>query len=304
MSDDSSDDDFDVVNNNAVAAQLSFLDFIEDGDVDALSSLLALGSSEMLMEVEDQYGCNAVVTAILATQLESLRFLLGHSKSGVHMPHVDGSYPLHFAVAMGSIPKHHDFAVDAVKTLLQEGEADPVVYDDFKRSPLFVAASHGLLEVCKLLLEVGKSEGIEHGMDVLSVQDIFGNTALAAAAAQGELEVVKLLFEGHNDAIHAANLRGFTPLHIAAQHGQVDIAMYLVKQGAQISAVNVYGHTPSVCAKKRGFLELSKLLVPNAKINDATVKAAKTASLTTEGRASLKTIVMNHELCLKVNLLM
>lgn len=183
--------------------------------------------------------------------------------------------------------------------LLEAGETDPVVFDDFKRSPLFIAAHHGLERLVDLLINIGSSEGIDIGKDVLTVQDIFGNTVLGEASANGSLNVTTMIFDGCPEALEVPNLRGYTPLHLAAKQGNIEIAAYLVSKGADRSKKNAFGLTPSEIARRRGFHLLSKLLVPNGKIDENSIKTASKAANSTEGRAALRTLVMNHELCLQ-----
>ena len=58
-------------------------------------------------------------------------------------------------------------------------------------------------------------------------------------------------------------VEGWTPLHLAAAFGQLDIAKLLVEKGANLTEKNVYGSIPCQLAARNGHLELAQLLKPN-----------------------------------------
>lgn len=64
---------------------------------------------------------------------------------------------------------------------------------------------------------------------------------------------------------NARNQRGWTPLHVAADHYSVDAARVLLGHGAEVNARDVYGNTPlarAVYRSKGGTeLELVRLLL-------------------------------------------
>ncbi|VDP63405.1 unnamed protein product [Schistosoma mattheei] len=121
-------------------------------------------------------------------------------------------------------------------------------------TPLYMAAQENHLEVVRLLLANGANPG-------LTTDD--GFTPLAVALQQGHDRVVALLLESDSrgkiclpalhiaskkDDIKAANLllnsdvnvdhqsaSGFTPLHIAAHYGNVNMTELLISRGANIN---------------------------------------------------------------------
>lgn len=73
MSDSESDDDFDMNHNlNNLANSLSFLDFIEEGDMESVLTCLNMAAGGF-SEIEDIYGCSPIVVAILAAKLDILQ---------------------------------------------------------------------------------------------------------------------------------------------------------------------------------------------------------------------------------------
>jgi ankyrin repeat protein len=72
-----------------------------------------------------------------------------------------------------------------------------------------------------------------------------------------------------NDKIEKpSNYEGQTPLHIAINQGNLELAKELISKGADINAVTNFWHTPLHYAVNRGGFEIVKLLIENgAKIN-------------------------------------
>jgi ankyrin repeat protein len=51
-----------------------------------------------------------------------------------------------------------------------------------------------------------------------------------------------------------------TPLHISAQHGNLEATKALVERGASLTNVNKNGNTPLILAAKYGKIEISRYL--------------------------------------------
>jgi ankyrin repeat protein len=67
---------------------------------------------------------------------------------------------------------------------------------------------------------------------------------LSLAIRQGNLERAKAIVEKYPALVTSADDSGFTPLHIAATAGRVDIIEYLLQRGADIEARTAGGQTP------------------------------------------------------------
>ena len=88
-------------------------------------------------------------------------------------------------------------------------------------------------------------------------------TPIHKAAECGNLEMVKILIQmGAN--LDAKNDYGGTPLHYSAFYGKVTVAEYLIQMGAQTesSCYNV-GNTALHHAARFGFIEIAKTLLQN-----------------------------------------
>lgn len=64
------------------------------------------------------------------------------------------------------------------------------------------------------------------------------------AIEDGDLEWVRAIVSADRGAVRRPDGRGETPLHWAAQMGRLRIAAFLVKRGAQVSALNKYRQQP------------------------------------------------------------
>jgi len=83
---------------------------------------------------------------------------------------------------------------------------------------------------------------------------------LRRAAAEGNLlRVVTFLEQG--TSIQAADARGITPLHLAAKHGQRNVAALLLDRGAAVNPESQDGVTPLSIAVQEGRQDLVALLL-------------------------------------------
>ena len=86
------------------------------------------------------------------------------------------------------------------------------------------------------------------------------------AAVFGNLERVKDLLKVDPKSVNARDEYGFTPLHGVAGEDQLEMAEYLIAQGADVGAVNDSGITPLHLA---AYPEMVELLVENGAALDA-----------------------------------
>jgi len=125
-------------------------------------------------------------------------------------------------------------------------------------TPLMRAARSADTTVMRMLLEKGADPK-------LSTSD--GNNALMFAAGIGwrdkytrgteaeALEALKIMV-GTGLDVRAANNRGETPLHGAADRGADQIVQYLIDHGADVNAKNKRGYTPLDAALGKGGIQL------------------------------------------------
>jgi ankyrin repeat protein len=76
---------------------------------------------------------------------------------------------------------------------------------------------------------------------------LLGDTPLHIAAQDGQKEIAELLLANHAE-VDAKDHLGFTPLMDAATWGHKDIVQLLLVHGADVNAKNKSGETPLWCA--------------------------------------------------------
>lgn len=98
---------------------------------------------------------------------------------------------------------------------------------------------------------------------LLNRQDKFGHTPVFNAVSANQYQVVELLVKMNAD-VKLVNIYGDTPLHKAAQSGDMKtLELLLKKSGAQIWKNNVKGESPFSKAVSAGQIESAKFLIEN-----------------------------------------
>ncbi len=119
-------------------------------------------------------------------------------------------------------------------------------------TPLGLAAFFGHADAAKVLLE--------HGAEVnVTDKSRFGNTALDAAVAANHADVVRVLLAAGASA-NARDASDYTPLHKAAQNGNLEIVRMLLEHGADATAVRKGGGAPFDEAEAKGHADVAEVL--------------------------------------------
>ena len=87
-----------------------------------------------------------------------------------------------------------------------------------------------------------------------------GETPLMMASIDGNLPLVKTLVLGHKAQLDHI---GWTPLHYACANGHLDIAQFLIANGASIDSLSQGNTTPLMMAVSSGNEQLIKFLLDN-----------------------------------------
>ena len=132
-------------------------------------------------------------------------------------------------------------------------------YSQSWHSVLLIAASKGDIPTVKDLLVFGAD---------INVKDNNGLRPLHIAVNKSNSEMIEFLINNRAN-INAKNKNGLTALHYAVYHHQKDIISMLISKGANVnSRGNVRGSTPLMLAAEKGNVKLIELLLENgAKIN-------------------------------------
>ncbi|KAI9886441.1 MAG: hypothetical protein M1823_001759 [Watsoniomyces obsoletus] len=139
---------------------------------------------------------------------------------------LQGWTPLHLAAYLNDI--------EAVRILLGR-KANPDIQDREGLTPLHTALRYGCVECANALLERGASA---------MACDVDGFSALHhAALSPGSATLVHVLIQGGVNPNAVSNDKR-TPLHIAAQRDNVEVAKCLLDHGADVDACDKNGPTP------------------------------------------------------------
>lgn len=186
---------------------------------------------------------DALHRAARSGNLEALKELLRQGED-VNARTTSGSTPL----IVACVNRRAEAAL-----LLIDNKADIHVKAASARTPLFYAASAGLMPVVERLLKAGASP---------VTPDTDGWTAIHVAARFGHTEVLKLLL-AQRGASPSTPLRSrHTPLHLAARGGHVEtVAFLLERPDVEPNARAMSGETPLHVAAEYGSAGCVKVLL-------------------------------------------
>jgi ankyrin repeat protein len=246
-------------------------------------------SHEADINAFDSEGFPALYIAVLTRNLNVLEFLL---KGGAN---VNPNGQTLLVEAAGNL---------YITQLLITHGADVNALDAMGHSPLYMAAQHQKLDVVKLLFKSGANALHEavgrrnldivqlllsHGADVnyvghwkgsvfdqlrrlyqepagaeqwQNIRDapVYDLTPLHAAADSGDLDIVRSLIS-HGADINALDSRGDSPLFKALRSQKLDVVELLLKGGANVNVRNIHNSTPLHLASLKGSLDISRLLI-------------------------------------------
>ncbi|XP_023279626.1 ankyrin-2-like isoform X2 [Seriola lalandi dorsalis] len=264
----------------------SFLRAARAGNIDKVLEYLKGGVD---ISTCNQNGLNALHLAAKEGHVDLVQELLDRG-AAVDSATKKGNTALHISSLAGQ--------AEVVKILVKRG-ADINAQSQNGFTPLYMAAQENHLDVVRYLLENG-------GNQSTATED--GFTPLAIALQQGHNQVVSILLENDTKgkvrlpALHIAARKddtksaalllqndhnadvqskmmvnrttengksGFTPLHIAAHYGNVNVATLLLNRGAAVDFTARNGITPLHVASKRGNTNMVRLLLDRGSQIDA-----------------------------------
>ncbi|XP_034627685.1 ankyrin-2 isoform X30 [Trachemys scripta elegans] len=253
----------------------SFLRAARAGNLDKVVEYLKGGID---INTCNQNGLNALHLAAKEGHVGLVQELLERG-SAVDSATKKGNTALHIASLAGQ--------AEVVKVLVKEG-ANINAQSQNGFTPLYMAAQENHIDVVKYLLENGanQSTATEDGFTPLAValqqghnqavavlleNDTKGKVRLPAlhiAARKDDTKSAALLLQNDHNAdvqskmmVNRTTESGFTPLHIAAHYGNVNVATLLLNRGAAVDFTARNGITPLHVASKRGNTNMVKLLL-------------------------------------------
>ncbi|XP_066536652.1 ankyrin-2b isoform X11 [Hoplias malabaricus] len=261
----------------------SFLRAARAGNIDKVLEYLKGGVD---IATCNQNGLNALHLAAKEGHMDLVQELLDRGSS-VDSATKKGNTALHIASLAGQ--------GDVVKTLVKRG-ADINAQSQNGFTPLYMAAQENHLDVVRYLLENGgnQSTATEDGFTPLAIalqqghnqvvsilleNDTKGKVRLPAlhiAARKDDTKSAALLLQNDHNAdvqskmmVNRTTESGFTPLHIAAHYGNVNVATLLLNRGAAVDFTARNGITPLHVASKRGNTNMVRLLLDRGSQIDA-----------------------------------
>jgi len=172
--------------------------------------------------------------------------------------------PLHLASRLGH--------VEVVEILLTHG-AYPNARDESDWTPLSFASPEGHLDVVRLLLNRGEDSGALHIASehedharfpslvvVPNAENDDNQTPLFLASRNGRLEVAQFLLENGAD-LQCLDWLKRSPLHGASENGHYDVTRFLLDKGADADARDAHLWTPLHMASKTGQFTVAQLLL-------------------------------------------
>ncbi|XP_053094439.1 ankyrin-3 isoform X22 [Pangasianodon hypophthalmus] len=225
----------------------------KEGHVEMVAQLIKLGAT---VDAATKKGNTALHIASLAGQTEVVRELVNNG-ANVNAQSQNGFTPLYMAAQ-----ENH---LDVVRYLLDNGSSQSIATED-GFTPLAVALQQGHDQVVSLLLE----------------NDTKGKVRLPAlhiAARKDDTKAAALLLQNDHNAdveskmmVNRTTESGFTPLHIAAHYGNINVATLLLNRGAAVDFRARNDITPLHVASKRGNSNMVKLLLERGARIDAKTK--------------------------------
>ncbi|XP_025058385.1 ankyrin-3 isoform X7 [Alligator sinensis] len=222
----------------------------KEGHVEVVSELIQRGAN---VDAATKKGNTALHIASLAGQTEVVKVLVANA-ANVNAQSQNGFTPLYMAAQ-----ENH---LEVVKFLLDNGASQSLATED-GFTPLAVALQQGHDQVVSLLLE----------------NDTKGKVRLPAlhiAARKDDTKAAALLLQNDHNAdveskmmVNRTTESGFTPLHIAAHYGNINVATLLLNRGAAVDFTARNDITPLHVASKRGNANMVKLLLDRGAKIDA-----------------------------------
>ncbi|XP_070833034.1 ankyrin-3-like isoform X38 [Chaetodon trifascialis] len=225
----------------------------KEGHVEVVAELLKL---EAAVDAATKKGNTALHIASLAGQTEVVKELVTNG-ANVNAQSQNGFTPLYMAAQ-----ENH---LEVVRFLLENNASQSMATED-GFTPLAVALQQGHDQVVSLLLE----------------NDTKGKVRLPAlhiAARKDDTKAAALLLQNDHNAdveskmmVNRTTESGFTPLHIAAHYGNINVATLLLNRGAAVDFMARNDITPLHVASKRGNSNMVKLLLDRGSKIDAKTK--------------------------------
>ncbi|CAG0883067.1 unnamed protein product [Cyprideis torosa] len=290
-----------------LGSEAQLLEAAKQGDLILVRRIV--GACPQLVNCRDMEGRHSTPLHFAAgyNRVAVVEFLLQHG-ADVASKDRGGLVALHNACSYG----HYEVC----ELLVRHGAAVNVC-DLWKYTPLHEAASKGKADIVKLLLQNGadrnrKNRDGKTPLDLVKEGDeevadlLRGEAALLEASKKGSVSRVKNLVTLSPAMINCRDSQGrnSTPLHLAAGYNNLEVAEYLLENGADVNAQDKGGLIPLHNASSYGHLDIAALLIKYETRVNATDRWGFTPlhEASQKGRTQLCALLVSSLDWLKVNL--
>jgi ankyrin repeat protein len=262
------------------------VDEIKKGEpnLNLVNDLIVLGAN-LDWQDEDKYGWTPLHYAIDCGEVEIARMLI-EAGADVNVQNEWGKTPLHRAAMRGRVE---------IVGMLLDARVDVNLQDKGGWTPLHVVASNGRVEIARMLIDAGADKDIRDNVGNLPYDladteelknllkpnlsesfDSYDPYELMIIPPNKKVEMIVRECEKSNPNLDlisdlitlGANLNwqdednyNFTPLHVAANRGKVEIARMLIDAGANLNVQNEWDGTPLLVAIRWDKVEIARMLI-------------------------------------------
>ncbi|XP_055618347.1 L-asparaginase isoform X2 [Toxorhynchites rutilus septentrionalis] len=217
--------------------------------IDAVARTLHLNSVKELSQLKSSLFPAMVNSAVVSGDIVKLNNLKGYG-ANLSAENYDHRTALHVACCEGNL--------DVVQFLLQNGAAVHI-RDRYERTPLMDAILNDHHQIIRLLVKCGA----HLTGSIRSIGDSLCNAAARHLLTRLESYRIAGADLSQEDA------SGRTALHVGAMYGNLEIVQYLIKNYADIDAVDYLGFTPlDYAVKLNSQPVIDFLLAKNAKLGE------------------------------------
>ncbi|XP_028895341.2 transient receptor potential cation channel subfamily A member 1 isoform X4 [Zeugodacus cucurbitae] len=226
-------------------------------ELNNVQALRVMGKYRKQIDIQQggEHGRTALHLAAIYDHEECARILITEFEACPRTPCNNGYYPIHEAAKNASSR--------TMEVFLQWGEQRGCLreemmsfFDSEGNVPLHSAVHGGDIKAVELCLKSGAK---------ISKQQHDLSTPVHLACAQGAIDIVKLMFSMQPSekltCLGCTDVQKMTPLHCAAMFDHPDIVEYLVKEGADINALDKEHRSPILLAASRSGWKTVHLLI-------------------------------------------